>query len=196
MCLLTLIHLAWTLLNRWTRFSRIFADSNLYKICIQRTCQIWFCFEYSGNIIVTISPRASLLRCNCLSAGDDYVLSAHYCCGVCSCDYAPSLCPCRMTETFPYPFFLLDDHFHVCVSLKRGQRSCGLCLSPVPFLCPGPCLLWLECGNVTESVSASSCDQILHLRCCCGVRWTWSHCWDGGWSLTWGGVGGVRADVA
>lgn len=173
-------------------------QSRLYKNRIQRTYHIWFCFEYRGNISVTISPRASLLGYVCLSAGDGYVLSAHYCCGVCSCGYAPSLCPCRRIEIFPSPSCLLDDHFlaRVFVSLKRGQRSCDLCLSLVPSLCPGPCLLWPVYGNVTANASVSSYVRILHLHYCCGVHWTLSHCCHGGWSWTWGVVGGVRVDVA
>lgn len=136
--------------------------------------------------------------CLCLSAGGGYVLSAHCCCGVCSCGYVPSLSLCHRTETCPSPSSLLDDHLlaHVCVSLKRGQRSCGLCLSPVPSLCPGPCLLSLDCGTVTENASASFCDQILHLHCCCGVRWAWSRCCHGGWSWTLSVEERVRADVA
>ena len=140
-----------------------------------------------------------ICRCVCvclyLSAGDGCVLSAHYCCGVCSCGYAPSLCPCHRTETSPSPSSLLDGHLlaRVCVSLKWGHRNHGLCLFPGPSLCPGLCLLWQECGTVSETASASSCDQ--NPRCCCGVHWALSRCCHDGWFWTWGGGGGVRADA-
>lgn len=132
----------------------------------------------------------------CLSAGGGYVLSAHCCCGVCSCGYAPFLCPCRRIEISPSPSCLLCDRLpaRVCVSLTRGQRSCGLCLSRVPAPVHGPCLLWPGCGTVFGSVSASFCGRILLPRCCCGVHSAWSRCCCDGWSLTWGGEGGAKAD--
>lgn len=125
-----------------------------------------FDWRILGDTYVTIRPSFSV---GYFSAGDDYVLSALHCCDVCSCGYAPFLCPCHKTETSPFLSCPLGDHFlaHVCVSLQRFRMSCGLCPSPFPALCPVLFPLSPECGTVTESGFASSCG---HYCCCCDVR--------------------------